>query len=940
MWSLKRDGQGSQNETTYYLTVGEHLVGRKDCQIQITGDQSVSRKHAWITVSQNGSTTAQVSLKDVSKFGCLVNDVKCQNSVVVSLNHDDKVTFGTQNCSYRLKFEPLVVFASCLDNARKKNLKLQLGKLGGYLVNEWQKECSHLVMEELSFTFKVIYALVTCSPIVTPSFFDDLIKAVDCKSESLSSEKYMPPIKEDLIDPKVVSFHPNNARKSVFTGKLFLFLEKKQYKKLEQAVVLAGGKALLKETGDISGCDDNILTDQNTLVMSVNSKPGTSEAKELWIGHVGDVLKRVNRRPIAETEVGLAILHVSLDEYCNSSLHHVPKITKQIVSKSISTMEKMSQRVNESQNISIHQVPDKKSPISLRNGHSKQNTMLATPKDTKKRYRDSSDELQPLVCETPQPSNLESKRRKISPGNVTHVSQTPEPEFKTPGVTKEPSPSLQLTSPTNTQTALKTRNEKLPTSKKDTTHISQNEDCQLDDQSTVCASESHGIGLKRKATSYENDITHVSQSQNSQHDEKPKSSPRRLGGKKRLTSSNVDVTHISQSQASQHGEKPPNAKLNEKYSHDITHISQSQSSQVNESGAVLNENQRAKRNASDDEVTFVPERQTSPTVVNVKETPSPEMSLPSKRRKISSPDITHVSDTERSMIAEQQLCLSSVSSPISGGIKLGDCPSSCTENAASTSFSDDQTSRQPTDSTKDTVDRRKDTEKASHREELDEKELSSINKSTNHGYDLYSDQSERETISKVQDLSTIKSAVSPLGSGWMSKKSFCVKKEKSETNLSVRRASMDDGGIEELDAHNFSGNAPKESQGFLSKQEDHGEIVVKEEQNSEIPNDLLCVEHIELVVVRPSRPKTQQSQKKFSTKLKNMKKFRKQNYAGDDHGLPRIIGGSDLVVFSSKNGNIEDWMGEIEAMHQQEQEDRDADRLFQYEPIGKRRNRR
>ena len=40
--------------------------------------------------------------------------------------------------------------------------------------------------------------------------------------------RYMPPIKEDLIDPEVVSFHPNNARKSVFTGKLFLFLEKKQ----------------------------------------------------------------------------------------------------------------------------------------------------------------------------------------------------------------------------------------------------------------------------------------------------------------------------------------------------------------------------------------------------------------------------------------------------------------------------------------------------------------------------------------------------------------------------------------------------------------------------------------------------------------------------------------------------------------------------------------
>jgi hypothetical protein len=38
----------------------------------------------------------------------------------------------------------------------------------------------------------------------------------------------MPPVKEDQIDPKVVSFHPNEARKSVFAGKVFLFLEKKQ----------------------------------------------------------------------------------------------------------------------------------------------------------------------------------------------------------------------------------------------------------------------------------------------------------------------------------------------------------------------------------------------------------------------------------------------------------------------------------------------------------------------------------------------------------------------------------------------------------------------------------------------------------------------------------------------------------------------------------------
>ena len=42
--------------------------------------------------------------------------------------------------------------------------------------------------------------------------------------------------------------------------------------------------------------------------------------------------------------------------------------------------------------------------------------------------------------------------------------------------------------------------------------------------------------------------------------------------------------------------------------------------------------------------------------------------------------------------------------------------------------------------------------------------------------------------------------------------------------------------------------------------------------------------------------------------------FLKQNYAGCDDGLPRIIGGSDLVVFSSRKGNEEDWVLEVEAV--------------------------
>lgn len=57
------------------------------------------------------------------------------------------------------------------------------------MVSEWQDGCSYLVMEALSFTVKVIYALITCSPIVTSAFVDHFVQAVQSRSELPNPEK-------------------------------------------------------------------------------------------------------------------------------------------------------------------------------------------------------------------------------------------------------------------------------------------------------------------------------------------------------------------------------------------------------------------------------------------------------------------------------------------------------------------------------------------------------------------------------------------------------------------------------------------------------------------------------------------------------------------------------------------------------------------------------
>ena len=60
---------------------------------------------------------------------------------------------------------------------------------------------------------------------------------------------------------------------------------------MERAITLAGGKALLKECGDIEK-DHDILTDINTLVISIDLKCTFTPDKEVWVGHVADVLFR------------------------------------------------------------------------------------------------------------------------------------------------------------------------------------------------------------------------------------------------------------------------------------------------------------------------------------------------------------------------------------------------------------------------------------------------------------------------------------------------------------------------------------------------------------------------------------------------------------------------------------------------------------------------
>jgi len=258
MWLLKKHSF-SQNDSDdvfqYYLLHGrKYVLGRKDCDIVLAGDASISRKHAVITITKNDpEKPSTISIIDLSKIGVYVNEKKIVAQTETELHNGDLLCLGKMRLKFQLKYYDLVVVMSCINNNQTKStIKNHVQTLGGYTKADWVSEATHLVMEKLTFTIKVVCAIACGKTIVTPKFIEDLVDCCDKKKgQQLPSEQsYLPPITEQSLLNQEHLFFPNTHRKSLLDGKLFIALTTKQYKRIKQAVENAGGKIILKDKED------------------------------------------------------------------------------------------------------------------------------------------------------------------------------------------------------------------------------------------------------------------------------------------------------------------------------------------------------------------------------------------------------------------------------------------------------------------------------------------------------------------------------------------------------------------------------------------------------------------------------------------------------------------------------------------------------------------
>ncbi|XP_061632714.1 nibrin isoform X2 [Phyllopteryx taeniolatus] len=364
MWILSPVEHGG--EIHYLLSNKEYVVGRKNCDILLSSDQSISRVHAHLIV-----TDQTLTLRDTSKYGTTINSQPLAENTAVTLKSGDSITFGVFQSKFSVDHLKPVVCSSCLDNDGKAALSQALQLFGGKLVSLWTQDCTHLVMPSVKVTIKTISALLCCCPIVKPGFFTEFNTAAQQKLPPPKAERFIPDIDEPSLINEDLNLEPDLRRKWLFAGTTFIFLTSKQLKRLGAAVSFGGGTSRLLEEGSLPR--DLLESPQSCLVdfTAGNSQPSLPASTTEWHNSVRNIVQRKGFRVITECEIGLAAMYTSRDIYCNpSSLIKatVTKTTSRIPSASLSQHVVVDETVlpAASQNITAYAVNTETSHITER----------------------------------------------------------------------------------------------------------------------------------------------------------------------------------------------------------------------------------------------------------------------------------------------------------------------------------------------------------------------------------------------------------------------------------------------------------------------------------------------------------------------------------------------------------------------------------------------
>lgn len=277
-------------------------------------DTSISRTHAYLYPAKD-----HIKIVDNnSKYGSyLLNEDGSEQKIVEpeDLIEGQKIHFGKLDNIWIFSKVEFKTTTSTISTPDKKELLKTLNLIGGSILPQWTDECTHVTMPTLSVTIKVLQALVSFRPIVRPDYWKILIQCIQNKEPLPNCENYIPIIIEQDLNKDVELYKKNPIRSTLFAGKNFIFILTKDLNSYKNIIKSAGGTC---ESLQNSKIPTGIFFKKNVIVIrpSNNLPPNESQCSQ-GIDKIEQKLKEKNLRCIPEIEIGLAILHCSLEKYCN-----------------------------------------------------------------------------------------------------------------------------------------------------------------------------------------------------------------------------------------------------------------------------------------------------------------------------------------------------------------------------------------------------------------------------------------------------------------------------------------------------------------------------------------------------------------------------------------------------------------------------------------------
>jgi len=265
---------------------GKIQIGRAQDSPIRPSHQSVSRIHAEIVVKPHTGilsepTPLHIEIIDRSSTGhTFVNQQPGKGKgVPVTLTHGDNLSFGVDPETYTVKWSPVILsFSSRLSASESTTLEGLARAAGAFMVSEWTPDCTHLLIDCLAFTPKLLCCIIDGGMPVALSFLQALATLEQAKPlPGAEAHRPNPPegpdanyaneLEEALARPY--------ARKGLLQNVWVIFTSRQIYDDLSRAMRHAGSPVQLL-------CDSSSQVHQVKADLEANLR-SQQMPSEVWV---------------------------------------------------------------------------------------------------------------------------------------------------------------------------------------------------------------------------------------------------------------------------------------------------------------------------------------------------------------------------------------------------------------------------------------------------------------------------------------------------------------------------------------------------------------------------------------------------------------------------------------------------------------------------------